>query len=1567
PAAPQGLQATDGSQASGVAITWSAVAGATGYRVLRGTSAVSLSPVASVSQLTWFDGSAQPGVVYTYAVRAITPAGDGPQSAADTGFAALVTGGVTGVNASDGTQTSGVRIVWQPLAAATGYRIFRSGGDEPLQVGAVGASTTIFTDNSIQPGTLATYFVRATVVGGALGPPSQVDTGWRAMLAPLGVAASDGASLDGIEVSWSAAQGAIEYRVFRSLGNAAPTPVGTTEGQLQFRDTSALSGLTYSYVVRAVGQVEGALSPVSIPNEGWRALAAPTGVAASDGTTAGGVLVSWLPSSGAVTYRISRALETQGAVGPPTQIAVGVTGLQFNDSTAAVGALYRYRVQAVAANPLRVSELSVFDAGYLLLPSPASVNATDGTSTVQVGVSWAGVPGATGYQVLRRIGSAPFELLGSVNGALQWADVTANPGQPYDYAIRSVAATGVSQPSPVDTGYRQLAAPTGIAASDGTRSDGVMVQWGGSNGAQSFEVWRSLGSAAPVRLATLSASVPREYIDAGAIPGVVYSFTVKAVGLIGVSASSAADSGFRQAVPPNSVLASDGTSTQHVAVSWSAVTSALGYKVLRSTGGSIPEVRATLGATVVTWNDSQAASGVVYEYSLRTVMPSGESIASGADTGYRGLTAPVGVQASDGSSSAHVAVTWLSVSGATSYQVLRSVGGGTPVILGSTPTGQLSFTDSTAMHGQVFNYFVAALNTAGPSALSASNSGYRQVVPPLDVQATDGTLPSGVRISWSASAGATGYRVFRATMNGSVAGTVTQIGVTSNALEFVDSSAAFGVVYRYSLRTVGAPNGSVSVESTGDLGSRGLSAPINFVATDGQFTDRVALSWTASAGAESYQVFRGDSVSPLVESIVGTSFNDTSAPAGTRFNYSVRAVGPTGSSAPSASDDGFRQLLSPTGVQASDGLSSDSVSVSWNPVAGAVAYELFRSGASTPITVTAATNFVDSPVNGIPAVGLAYSYTVRARGAVGISAPSVADSGYRAMPAPTGVVASDGTSALTVTVSWNAVPAAVVYRVWRATGSAPLAVIATVANPGPYVDSTASIGVVHRYAVSAVSAAGNGLTSPSDDGCRRLASPSGIAASDGSSTAHVVINWQAVVGAVGYQVFRDGSETPIAEVTSGFSVLDTQALPGVQHAYAVRAQGAATAMLSAMSSADVGFRQMRAPESVSASDGDLLAGVQVSWSSVVGATAYQVLRSPITNGVLGPAVQRGVVLDGQPGGLVFLDALAVPGVRYAYGVAAVGTAPGAASLPSAFDFGHRNRAGATNVQASENIPAHVLVTWTLAAAGTPAVSGYEVRRVVGEETPVVLTSALAATVTQYDDTTAVPGTQYTYEVRARYTLAGSSPAVVVTTLPGSDGGMRPVPAGSGDGGVAGGGDEGGGADDSALTEAGERVEGALGGASTAAGSGSTEPGAQQPNGDGSWSDAEGDGEDTSVCGAVMRGLASRIAAAGVAASTAGSTEARVHANERLESLEALREMIAFTRVDASGQTVQWTERAACAMQRGDMNLDGEVDGRDFALFMDAWRAGDEVLADLDRSGVVNAHDLAQMLAAVGGK
>jgi len=852
---------------------------------------------------------------------------------------------------------------------------------------------------------------------------------------------------------------------------------------------------------------------------------------------------------------------------------------------------------------------------------------------------------------------------------------------------------------------------------------------------------------------------------------------------------------------------------------------------------------------------------------------------------------------------------------------------------------------------------------AGPSATSASNTGFRQLSPPTSVAATDGTLGSGVAISWDVSAGATGYRLFRSLASAGSTGTPAQIAVVGAVGTYLDSTAIPGTAYLYSLRATGAPSGSLSAFSVSDGGFRLLGAPTNVNASDGQFVDRVALSWTASTGAASYQVFRSDSEAPLATAVVGTTYNDTTALPGARFTYTVRAVGSAGPSAVSAPNDGFRQLAAPTGVLASDGTALDRIEVRWNVVLGATAYDVFRSGTSAAIAVVASASFDDVVAAGVPVAGTAYTYTVRARTEVAQSALSTGNSGFRSLPPSAQVSATDGTLPAVVRVSWSPVPGASGYRVRRGLSQSTMTDLSTVGPVSSYDDASAVTGVLYQYSVAATTAAGVSLSALPDEGHRPLAAPVTCNASDGTSAAGVTVTWSTVANAVGYRVLRtEGSETAVEfeSVGTGLSFVDTTAAPGVSYNYRVRATGTAPEVVGLLSPVNAGFRQLEAPTTVLASDGTSTEHVAVNWGTTEGAASYQVFRS-------GTTAALGTVTAPSTS---FLDTGATVGTRFTYTVKALGSFTAAVSAASVGDFGHRNRAGPTNVQASEDIPAHVRVTWTLATAGTPAVSGYEIRRVQGEETPVVLTSALAATVTQYDDTTAVPGTPYTYEVRARYTLAGSSPVVVVTTLPGSDSGIRPAAAGSGDGGVAGGGDEGGGADDSALTDGSERVDGSRGGASTAAGgdgqgSGSAEPGAQQPDGDGS--DADDDGEDTSVCGAVMRGLEARIAEAGVAVSTADSAEARAQAKDRLESMEALREMMVFTRVDASGQMVQWSEPAACALQRGDMNLDGEVDGADFALFMDAWRAGDEVLADLDRSGVVDAHDLAQMLAAVDGE
>lgn len=91
-------------------------------------------------------------------------------------------------------------------------------------------------------------------------------------------------------------------------------------------------------------------------------------------------------------------------------------------------------------------------------------------------------------------------------------------------------------------------------------------------------------------------------------------------------------------------------------------------------------------------------------------------------------------------------------------------------------------------------------------------------------------------------------------------------------------------------------------------------SPTGVSASDGTFTDRVQVSWSASAGATHYQVFRNTSNNSSSATLLSSSFpsspyNDTSAVAGTTYYYWIKACNSSGCSSFSASDSGYRQGL----------------------------------------------------------------------------------------------------------------------------------------------------------------------------------------------------------------------------------------------------------------------------------------------------------------------------------------------------------------------------------------------------------------------------------------------------------------------------------------------------------------------------------------------------------------------------------------------------------------------------------------------------------------------------------
>lgn len=170
-------------------------------------------------------------------------------------------------------------------------------------------------------------------------------------------------------------------------------------------------------------------------------------------------------------------------------------------------------------------------------------------------------------------------------------------------------------------------------------------------------------------------------------------------------------------------------------------------------------------------------------------------------------TAPTGLAATAGN--AQVSLSWTAVSGATYYNLYRGASAGgegtTPLKTGLTGT---SYTDLGLTNGTTYFYKLSAANANGTSSQSAEVSAKPQVpvlAPPTGLVATRGVKRSlKITISWTASAGATSYKIYRST---SSSGTYTSLGTISST-SFANTGLKNGVTYYYKVAAANATSSS---------------------------------------------------------------------------------------------------------------------------------------------------------------------------------------------------------------------------------------------------------------------------------------------------------------------------------------------------------------------------------------------------------------------------------------------------------------------------------------------------------------------------------------------------------------------------------------------------------------------------------------------------------------------------------------------------------------------------------------------------------------------------------------
>ncbi len=481
----------------------------------------------------------------------------------------------------------------------------------------------------------------------------------------------------------------------------------------------------------------------------------------------------------------------------------------------------------------------------------------------------------------------------------------------------------------------------------------------------------------------------------------------------------------------------------------------------------------------------------------------------------------------------------------------------------------------------------------------------------------------------------------------------------------------------------------------------------------------IRLQWQTGYDAASYEIWRGSTASSgdasYLGSTAGNAYTDATVAEGASWYYFVKAVGPGGTSAfgPAAGPfTGGYGLAPPENVQAS-GSTVDDITVSWEAVAGADVYSVYRhtsddySSATLLYSDLSSLEYVDSP----PAADTPYFYWIRAFNTSSESSPpSFAAVGFAALPAttaPTGLSASDSDTTK-IHVSWTAESSAARYDVYRHTSNDSGAATKIGSTTGTaYDDTTTAYGATRWYWVKAVNYQGASGFSNGDSGVKPAPppppppaapyTPTGVDATDGDS-GKVTVTWDLSGDASHYEVWRSatddvGTAGPLAFPIYGLTYDDTAIEDEVVYYYWVRAvavgPGGSTASgFSTPSASGWGdFFPPDPPISVTASDGTQGDDILVSWYASVGAGGYEIWRGTTVFEVdMSHIATAGAVLE-------YIDPQTDLTSWY-YRIKAIG-AGGTSALSTANDYGY---AAAANPPAPPTVtnydPAKIGVSWS---------------------------------------------------------------------------------------------------------------------------------------------------------------------------------------------------------------------------------------------------------------------------------
>ncbi len=592
-------------------------------------------------------------------------------------------------------------------------------------------------------------------------------------------------TVDGVRISWNAAEGAAEYEIYRKAGASAWVQIGRSAATT-YTDKGAKSGQTYSYSIRCI-DATGGFASGNGQAKNIKYIKAP--VITKLENTATGTKITWSKSEGASSYAVYLLDSNK------SWKKLGETkSTSYTHKKLSSGKTYTYTVRCLDSKKKAVSAYDEDGTSNVFLKAPVISAVKSVESGVRV--EWKALKGASAYSVYRKTEGSSWTKAGTSKGA-SFTDKKAKSGKKYYYAVRCIDKNGklVSVMS-TSKSLKHIKAPV-ITKFENTSTD-TKIKWEKSEGASSYAVylldsnkkWKKLGE-------TKSTSYTHKKLSSGK----TYTYRVrcldskkKAVG--GYDKDGTANV-FVKAPAVSSVTSVRGGTE----IKWNKLKGAASYRIYRKNGSSSWKSIGT--SKTGSFTDKNVASGEKYTYRVKCLDKNGKVISvAGTEKSVRYIKAPV-IKKFENTASG-IKLSWEKSKGASAYAVYLLDSKGKWQKLGDTKSS--SYTHKDVKNGKSYTYRIKCLDSKGKAVSGAEKGKSALYTAPQKITKASQT-DAGFVIEWKAVKAASGYRVFRRALGSSW----EKLADVTSGTSYTDTSAEKNKAYCYGIRCLDKNKKYISV------------------------------------------------------------------------------------------------------------------------------------------------------------------------------------------------------------------------------------------------------------------------------------------------------------------------------------------------------------------------------------------------------------------------------------------------------------------------------------------------------------------------------------------------------------------------------------------------------------------------------------------------------------------------------------------------------------------------------------------------------------------------------------